>query len=111
RGFTNSAQFCGVLDLSRPGSAVEDSARRTVAPMASATRRADIARQFARSRFSPGLFRRKRESVAPQFHAQPDIRYFGIAGFELRVADRARFLAKYPSLLHGVQFTSSDRLL
>src|SRR5207249_11545570 len=55
--------------------------------------------------------RSKREESASQFYAQPDIRYLGIAGFELRMADRARFLAKYPSLLHGVQFTSSDRLL
>ena len=39
--------FCRVLDLSRPGSAIEDSARCTVARMASATRRADIGRQFA----------------------------------------------------------------
>src|SRR6184192_3973716 len=47
RGLANSAQFRRVLDLPDPGSAIEDSARCTVARMASATRRADIGRQFA----------------------------------------------------------------
>src|SRR5882724_6917564 len=47
RGLANSAHFCRVLDLSDPGSAIEDSARYTVARMASATQRADIGRQFA----------------------------------------------------------------
>src|SRR5215472_10559594 len=47
RGLANSTHFCGILDLSHPGGAVEEVARSTVAPMGSATRRVDIARQFA----------------------------------------------------------------
>src|SRR5262249_23200082 len=107
-GVANCTHLCWVLDFSCPENALQNSTDCGLALLSPAPWSTDHSRQCGGSRPVPAAWLPQQHTTS-RFHAQPDGRYCGITGFKLLVADRARLLAKWHSLLHRVRFTPADR--